>query len=801
MDIKEVSFEDKLRLVTGQGKWHTADCGGKYKNIHLSDGPHGLRKQDEEVMQNNLSYTSTCFPTASAVACSWDTDLIAKMAKGIAKEAKAEQVSVLLGPGTNIKRSPTCGRNFEYFSEDPYLAGSLASKYVNAVQEEGIGTSLKHFAGNSQETLRMTQNSMIDERTLREIYLRAFEMCVKEAAPATIMASYNRINGQYACRNKWLLTDVLRNEWGYKGLVVSDWGACNDLGEAVEAGCDLEMPDSNGFHAGNLKRDVESGKTSMEALNRAASNVLNLAEKYKYPDDSKYVGITEDLLNENAVLARQIAENSAVLLKNDGILPLKNQGEILIIGSMAKEVRYQGGGSSHIKPPFVPGMPEAFEAEGFKVRYEEGYRSDVDIIDISLEKKAIEAARKAKEEGIPVLFFGGLTDFSEGEGYDRKSFSMPENQEKLFDKVYAENQDLIFVAFGGSPFDMKPADKARATLMMYLCGESAAPACARIISGKVNPSGKLAETFPFGYEDTPAKETYAKHTKDVEYREALFVGYRYYDTFGIPVHFKFGFGMSYTTFEYSNPVVVRDGTKVKVRFDVANTGDVDGAEVAQVYVKNSNHDFIRAERELRGFKKVFLKAGEKAEVSICLDDRSFDIYDVSRHDYVTVNGSYEIQIGSYLGDVRLSETVDITEGVDFNRDDRTNIPGYFVKSKGERPSFDPESFKKLYGRELSRFDDTKPGEFDMCNSLGDLAKHSFLGKIVLKLVISFAYRMMKDKPKDDPEVMMMVEAIKDGTLDLVLSEGGGALPYNLGEAVVLSANGKKLKAFARLFGK
>lgn len=801
MDVKEMVYADKLRIVTGQGKWHTADCDGKYRSIHLSDGPHGLRKQDEDEKENNKSYVSTCFPTASAVASSWDTKLISRMAKGIASEAKAEQVSILLGPGTNIKRSPTCGRNFEYFSEDPYLSGKMSSSYVKAVQDEGLGTSLKHFAGNSQETLRMTANSMIDERALREIYLRAFEICVKESQPATIMASYNRINGEYACRNKTLLTDILRKDWGFEGAVVSDWGACNDLGEAVEAGMDLEMPDSCGFHMDGLKEALKSGKTSEISLNRAADKICKLVNKYGIYEPDEYVGITDDLLEANYNLAREIEENSAVLLKNDGILPLKPGHEIVVIGSMAKNMRFQGGGSSHIKPPRVKDAISALREHGFLVTYEEGYDSESDRINAALEKQALEAARKAKAKGVPVLFFGGLTDITEGEGYDRASFSMPENQTSVFDRIKQINQDLIFVSFGGSPYDMKAADSCRAVLMMYLGGEAVGDACASILSGKVNPSGRLAETFPFRYEDTPAYGNYATRTKDIRYRESIFVGYRYYDTFNIPVHFKFGFGMSYTSFMYNSLKVTKDGDKVKAKVSITNGGKRDGAEVVQIYVKNSKGDFMRPVRELRGFDKIFLKAGETGECEITLDDRSFSIYDADLETFVRVNGEYEIEVSAAVGEVIMSEKITIDDGMDFIRNDREVLASYFPECEDVKSRFSESDFRALYGREQSRFDDAGPGDFDMCNSIRELSKYSFMGRVVFKLAKAFVYNMYKGRPKDDPEVMMAIEGLSDGTLDLVLCEGGGAIPYKVGEAIVLEANKSKGKAFKTLFKK
>ncbi|HOO28744.1 MAG TPA: glycoside hydrolase family 3 N-terminal domain-containing protein, partial [Lachnospiraceae bacterium] len=506
-----------------------------------------MRKQEEDALRNNDSLPSVCFPTASAIACSWDIEAAAKLAKALGTEAVKEQIAVVLGPGINIKRSPLCGRNFEYFSEDPYLAGTLATAYINALQSTGVAASLKHFAGNSQETHRQTSNSQIDERALREIYLSAFEMAVKEARPATIMASYNRLNGSYACENKMLLTDILRKEWGFEGVVVSDWGACADLPKCIEAGMDLEMPDSCNYHSPMLEEALQSGKLSEVSIDRAAGNMLHLTDRYSGSSGTLKVSDHTDLHQ----LAKELACESAVLLKNDGVLPLREESIILVIGDLAKTMRFQGGGSSHINTVKTPNALEALRANGVKLQFYRGYRADSDRVDQKLEKEAIDAVKAAEGE-TPVLFFGGLTEYTEGEGYDRKTLDLPKNQVSLVEKLHVLGAKLAFVSFGGSPFSIPFISHVHAILHMYLGGEAAGEACTQLLLGNVNPSGKLAETFPMKTEDIPCNPWFGTGSDDVEYRESIFVGYRYYDTYQRPVLFPFGHGLSYTTFRYSN---------------------------------------------------------------------------------------------------------------------------------------------------------------------------------------------------------------------------------------------------------
>ena len=789
--MKNYTHDESIRLVTGVGSWHTSDANGKLQSALLSDGPHGLRKQEESAIGNNTSVRATCFPTSCAVAAGWDREVAADIAKGIAKEAIAEGAAVVLGPGANIKRSPLCGRNFEYYSEDPYLAGELAAGYIAAMQEEGVGTSLKHFAANNQETFRMTGNSRVDERTLREIYLSAFESAVRQSQPATIMASYNQINGTYSCENKWLLTDVLRNEWGFKGLVVSDWGACSRLSEAINAGMDLEMPDTYGNHGKLLKRDLANGKVSKEAFDRAVSLITEMSDKYARDMQILTSEERRELLDANHAVAVAAAGKCAVLLENNGILPLDSSElqNVLLVGSMAEHVRFQGGGSSHINTDNVISAMDALGRYGIECIYEAGYDDTKDTVNAAMHESAIKAAKEAAAKNLPIIFCGGLTDFSEGEGYDRRSFDMPSNQAQLLKELTDISDKVIFLAFGGSPFNLEPADKCAALLMMYLGGEGVMEAAADIISGKVCPSGKLPETFPLNIEDTPCYGHFATASRNADYRERMFVGYRYYDTYDKPVKYPFGYGLSYTSFEYSNLQIEPLSNETaddnynkpmaKVTLTVKNTGTVEGSEIVQIYAANPRNGICRAARELRAFEKITLMPGQEQTVSVILNERAFSIYDVKAGQYAVVPGVYGIQAASSLQDVRLSAEYTISE-------EKYAMP------------YGPELDYDEWVKDIRDLDDIGPGAFTVQNSLVQMAPYSLLAKIMLQVAKVSIYRMLKGKPKDDPEVMMFYETACEGTIDGVVNGAGGKVPYRIAEAIILGANGHKLRALGKL---
>ncbi len=767
------SNENKCRMVTGFGAWHIGD-------IRVSDGPHGVRFQDDGA-RNNDSIEATCFPTASALACSWDEQLAAEMAEGIADEAKELGVSVVLGPGVNIKRSPLCGRNFEYYSEDPYLAGKVASAFIRSMQENGVGTSLKHFAGNNQETHRMTCNSMIDDRALHEIYLAAFEMAVKEAGPATIMASYNHLNGKPACENHHLLTEILREQWGYEGLVMSDWGACVDLPACIAAGMDVEMPDSNGNHLGSLKQAL---KKQPELLDKALARIEKLQKDYPADDDRTGRFVSAGIREKNHELAERIEEGCAVLLKNTGFFPLPKGSRVLIVGDLAFRPRIQGGGSSHINTQKIESVRDAFHKHDAKLKCVRGYDSCSLKRNEKLEKSALEAVMKASKMNIPILFFGGLTDMAEGEGYDRESFKLPNNQIALLERILKITDNVGFISFGGAPYDMELPDKCRAVLQMYLGGESVMGACASLVMGDSNPSGKLAESIPFKAEDVPSFGNFGSqgeqslHPDDVVYAESIFVGYRYYDTFNIPVRYCFGHGLSYTGFKYSDLSVAKNiEGGYDVSFYVENTGDIAGSEVSQLYVKNPENSDFRAKRELRGFAKSKLDPGEKKEVRIHLSDRAFSAW--SDGEFRVIGGDYEIQIGSSLCDIRLCEGLDV--------DGEKLVSPLTLQCS--LPLSD-ENFDRIYEYDRTDFSNLKPGEFTTKNSLVQLSRHSVLAKAWVLFGMLTAKRMYPGRPMSDPEVRMVLTTITEGSVDMFCNMSNGRVKRSAIEKIVDSANGK-----------
>lgn len=581
--ISQMTLAEKADLLTGEGTWYVKNAPRLgLEKMMMSDGPHGLRKQ--EAKGDNLgiydSIVSVCFSSASLLACSFDRRMMRRLGETLGNECAAEHVAVLLGPGINMKRSPLCGRNFEYLSEDPYLAGELAAEYVNGVQSKGVGTSVKHFAVNNQEYKRMLISAVLDERTLREIYLSAFEIVVKKAQPWTVMASYNQINGVYATENDWLLNHVLREEWGYDGFVVTDWGACNDRVAGLKAGNDLEMPTSLDYHTKKIIAAVESGALDEAEVDRAASRILNIALRHQ---EQVVRNAVYDRDADHAV-ARELAENSMVLLKNDAeILPLKKSAKVAFIGEFAAKPRYQGGGSSHINAYQVVSAMDAAQKSGLAVTYAQGYRVGDSVPDRELTAQAVETAKSADA----AVVFIGLTDLEESEGYDRKSLDLPAVHNAIVSAVAAVQPNTAVVLHAGAPVLMPWLKRVKGVLYAYLGGEACGEAVVNLLFGESVPSGKLAETYPLALADTPTARYFPGSTRTVEYREGPFIGYRYYDTARKDVLFEFGYGLSYTTFEYANLTVDREsltaGEPLTVSLDVTNTGARDGSEVVQIY--------------------------------------------------------------------------------------------------------------------------------------------------------------------------------------------------------------------------
>ena len=669
MDIKslvsQLTLEEKAGLCSGADFWHTkaVERLGIPASM-VSDGPHGLRKQDEEVdhLGINDSIKAVCFPAASATAASFDREMLCRMGEAIGDSCQHEKLSVVLGPAVNIKRSPLCGRNFEYFSEDPYLAGQMASALIHGIQSRNVGTSIKHFAVNSQEHRRMSSSADVDERTLREIYFPAFETAVKQEQPWTVMCSYNRINGVFASENPWLLTEVLRGEWGFEGYVMSDWGAVSDRVAGVKAGLDLEMPASGGFNDRKIVEAVRSGKLDEAVVDQAVERILNIV--YRFVEHAK----PETPWDKEAqhLLAAEVAADCMVLLKNeDGILPLSREDEIAFIGEFAEKPRFQGGGSSHINCFKTTSALEA--AEGLKIRYARGYSVADDCATDEMIREAVEAARSARV----AVVFAGLPDVYESEGYDRTHMRMPDCQNRLIEAVAAANPNTVVVLYNGSPVEMPWIGSVKAVLEAYLGGQAVGLATVRILFGEVNPSGKLPESFPKKLADNPSYLFYGGEGDTAEYREGIFVGYRYYDRKETELLFPFGHGLSYTSFDFSDLRLSReritDQESLTATVRVTNTGKRAGKTVVQLYVGDCESSVFRPVRELKGFDKVFLEPGESKDVSFTLDKRSFAYWNTKIHDWHVESGEFRIEIGHSSRDIACCAAVQVDSTAEIPR--------------------------------------------------------------------------------------------------------------------------------------
>ena len=669
MDIKslvsQLTLEEKAGLCSGADFWHTKAV--KRLGIPasmVSDGPHGLRKQDEEVdhLGINDSIKAVCFPAASATAASFDREMLCRMGVAIGDSCQHEKLSVVLGPAVNIKRSPLCGRNFEYFSEDPYLAGQMASALIHGIQSRNVGTSIKHFAVNSQEHRRMSSSAEVDERTLREIYFPAFETAVKQEQPWTVMCSYNRINGVFASENPWLLTEVLRGEWGFEGYVMSDWGAVSDRVAGVKAGLDLEMPASGGFNDRKIVEAVRSGKLDEAVVDQAVERILNIV--YRFVEHAK----PETPWDKEAqhLLAAEVAADCMVLLKNeDGILPLSREDEIAFIGEFAEKPRFQGGGSSHINCFKTTSALEA--AEGLKIRYARGYSVADDCATDEMIREAVEAARSAKV----AVVFAGLPDVYESEGYDRTHMRMPDCQNRLIEAVAAANPNTVVVLYNGSPVEMPWIGSVKAVLEAYLGGQAVGLATVRVLFGEVNPSGKLPESFPKKLSDNPSYLFYGGEGDTAEYREGIFVGYRYYDRKETELLFPFGHGLSYTSFDFSDLRLSRehitDQETLTATVRVTNTGKRAGKTVVQLYVGDCESSVFRPVRELKGFEKIFLEPGESKDVSFTLDKRSFAYWNTKIHHWHVESGEFRIEIGHSSRDIACCAAVQVDSTAEIPR--------------------------------------------------------------------------------------------------------------------------------------
>jgi len=741
--IAQMTLEEKAALCTGASAWTTTPIERlDIPAMLVSDGPHGVRRVPDIHAMGAKSLPATAFPTASALASTWDVDLIREMGEALGEESIALHVDVLLGPGNNMKRTPLCGRNFEYFSEDPFLSGEMAASLINGIQSKGVGTSLKHYAANNQEYQRFMMNTEVDERTLREIYLPAFETAVKKAKPWTVMCAYNKLNGSYCSENHELLTDILKKEWGFEGLVVSDWGAVHDRVAALKAGLDWQMPGPRDRDVQAVVEAVRNGSLDEGILNESVRRILNIV--FKAAETPK--GGEFDIEAHHA-LARRIACESAVLLKNNGILPLANPQHVAVIGRSAREAHFQGGGSSHINPtrvavPYIELQQLAPDAE---LTYAEGYPKDNSYQPVLIE----EAVKLAQDADVALLYIS-LPSFKESEGYDRPDLDLTEQQVALIQAVTKVQPKTVVILNNGAPVDTRAwlADTA-AVLEAWMMGQAGGGAIADVLYGRVNPSGKLAETFPMKLTDTPAFTHYPGENGTVRYSEGLFIGYRHYDTREIPVQFPFGHGLSYTTFQYSNPKVsartFKDVDGLTVSVDVTNTGKMAGKEVVQVYVHDHKSKLIRPLKELKGFAKIELGPGETKAVTIALDFRSFACYDPAYKQWVTEDGDFDILIGSSSADIRFSETVTLTSSLTLPclLDKESTIREWLADPKGK------EVFTPTYNSMRQKMNSTFGSDAEGTDEIG-MNMDGFLLEMPVLSILQF---QEKDWPKPAHEIV------------------------------------------------
>ena len=786
--IKQLTVEEKAALVAGTDFMYTNPVPRLgIPSLRMSDGPHGLRVQTEGG-DNGVtgSLPATAFPTAATVASSWNPENSYKIGRAIGKEAHKYGIHVVLGPGANIKRNPVAGRNFEYFSEDPYLAGKMAAAEVNGIQGEGVGVSVKHFAMNNSENCRFMGNSMADMRAIREIYLKVFEIIVKESRPATMMCAYNAINGVYCSQNKWLLTDVLRNEWGFDGLVMTDWGATHDRLAGLRAGLDLEMPGDTAICRKWILDGIKDGTLAIEDLDRAVENVLNMVEKYarKFADDCDF--------EAHDRLACEIAEDCAVLLKNDGVLPLDEGGELFVCGELFEKMRYQGAGSSMINPTRITTPKEAFGNMGIKYKFARGYAES----NTRTEQKYIDEALALSEGYEKILIFAGLTDYVESEGCDRENMRLPENQLALIDALCKTGKKVVVVLFGGAPVELPFADKAGAILNMYLPGQSGGRACANLLFGRANPSGRLAETWPVRYGDVPSAVTFGKAENET-YKDGIFVGYRYYATAGKRVRYPFGYGLSYTRFEYSDCTIARSGEKIAVSCTVTNVGDADGAEVVQVYAGLPASAVFRPVRELKAFKKVRLPAGrsERVRLEIPVSDLAF--YNVAAGGWQVEGGRYRLELcKDAFTPIYYADTC--VEGESAEGIYSTEAMEIYGRAAVTRVT--DALFCELCGMPVPEAVPAKPITLE--SRFSHLADAGIMGRILYSAVLSVANRQMRaarrlpEGPERDNKIKgahFMKRILESNSLISMSMSAGKSMPYNFAQGFMELANGHVIR--------
>ncbi len=766
----KLSLEEKAQLLDGLDVWHTKPIGG-LPLLMMADGPHGLRKQIEST--DNLgakgSFPATCFPTASLLACSFDKELLKSMGEAMAQEAKALGVNVILGPGINMKRSPLCGRNFEYFSEDPYLAGELAAHFVRAIEEQGVGTSVKHFFANNQETYRFTSDSIVDERALREIYLKAFERVIKEN-PATVMASYNKINGHYATEHPYL-SQVLRKEWNYYGVVVSDWGAIHHRVNALKATTDLEMPSSMGYRTREILAQSQEDAVR-QAINKSSDRIIDMVKKYKTFENETF---DPEAHHEKAV---QIARESMVLVKNQHILPLKTSEKVLIVGGFGENIRYQGAGSSHINPTKIEQIDAICGEYSNQVAYTKGYALD-ETDNLELEKEALRLAKDVDK----IIYLFGLPEKEEAEGFDRKHLNIPQKQVDLLKKIHEVNSEIVGVALGGSVMNVSfEHDYLKGLLIAYLGGQGSARAILDLLYGKANPSGRLAETWIDDIHQCNVKLTTDNHA--VYYDESIFIGYRYYQTFNQQVRYPFGYGLSYTTFSYDNIRVEAKDDHVEIEMTIQNTGNYKGKEVVQIYLQNNESTVYKARRELKAFEKIELNPGESTSVTINIPFEDFKYYDLYKKRFIVEKGIYQIIIGKDCQ--HEIETFDI---------EVLGEEVHHPKMSYHKYTYDPSDFQKLIPFPLPPKSIKRKRPYSLSSTLDD-TRHTVMGYLIGKMIVKQAIKEAKDMSPDLLE--MAKKTVMETPLHMLSLFSAGKVSFTQVQGLVDMMNGHVFKGLKKL---
>ncbi len=791
--LKAMTPEDKAALVQGTDFMYTNSIPRlEVPSLCLCDGPHGLRKQLTEKDNGvSLSEPATAFPTAATVANSWNKNNLYAMGKAIGEECRFYDVHILLGPAINIKRNPLCGRNFEYYSEDPLLTGELASSFVDGLQSQNVGACPKHFAVNSQENYRFNGNCVIDERTAREIYLKAFEIIVKKSQPASIMCAYNKINDEYCSENKWLLDDVLRSEWGFRGFTMTDWGAANNRINGIKNGLDLEMPGSVSFLRKQVFDAIKNGTLEDRYIDLTCSRILEAIDKYGFNEK-----INSFNIENHSIIAENIATDSAVLLKNDdNSLPLNKDEEIYIVGELFEKMRFQGSGSSMINPTSTITPKDAFDKRNIKYVYNKGYKSSIIKTNKKLLKKAIVESKKYEK----IVVFAGLTDLTESEGGDRENMNIAQNQLDLINALIKGKKKIILVLFGGSPIELPFENNIDSILHMYLPGQYGGEACAKLLFGEVCPSGKLAETWPMKYEDVLYANNYSKSIQEL-YKESIYIGYRKFDKSNIKPRYPFGFGLSYTKFEYSNLKVIKDKNKVNVSCRIKNIGDYDGAEIIQLYVKNNkNSSVFKAEKELRTFSKVYLKKLEQKEVSMTFDINDLCYYNIDEKRWILESGTYEILVAASSTDIKLKEPIEIEGEIVKSPYSKEVLEEYEIPKE-----VSDEVFEKLIKRKIPEIPKITP--FTIDTRFGDFRK-TLSGKLLFKMLTMVSKiqlmkaKMMKEGIKKENSIKgarFLYKIFETNCIRSLSFSAGDSMPYNLGEFFVDFGNGHYVKAFKKL---